>query len=657
MEDPIRFPPPSAPNLVSEELPATGPRLRRRSMTMAAEEVFGAMQGGPEGNLSEAYPRMYSNWLESSAVDVDFSDDSLLASKKLTLRRWFRWTLVGIGSLAFAGSCTASAVLAAYKIGTGVWKWPAWVAGTMAAWVLDRVFFYLLALSIEKTFATSQHVIYYMQGSRTPAERVLAACASLAIFCGLFQPFDMPGSMTVLKAAICVALATVGLLMAQVAAKVLAAHFHRQSFFEKLQRALQDEYYLMALSKPRGARMRRKSWTEQMYYNQTKARKSKSTVKLEDTQLSLENPKLLQNLEAVERHVRKNRLKLVFDRCSEVNDENAAKKLAVYIYWNVMEDKERGHVVREDLAYFLPEEHVDSAFKLLDGDGDGQPTWEECRSAVIQVFERRHQVTRSLQDTDTIIGTLHVILIGLIQVIFFFLYLLVWHVDVVRVWLTFSSIALAFTFVFGSSIKNAYENVMFLFMVHPFDVGDKLTIDKEAFTVYKMKLSTTILEQDTGVRVLYPNNRLALLPIYNQTRAEVLRESHQYALDVSTHERVFHAVGESVQAYISRNQRDFVGSCSCVTTAAVDPLKLRLAIGVTYSFNHTQGSRLANVRHGLILAVTQALVHHRARYSDPQIPGVATKTSVKKAAVVFSSQGEDDDTSSEESEWKPARVA
>ena len=48
------------------------------------------------------------------------------------------------------------------------------------------------------------------------------------------------------------------------------------------------------------------------------------------------------------------------------------------------------------------------------------------------------------------------------------------QVDLSKAWLTFSSIVLAFAFVFGNNIRNIYEAVIFLFVVHPFDVGDVL---------------------------------------------------------------------------------------------------------------------------------------------------------------------------------------
>lgn len=50
------------------------------------------------------------------------------------------------------------------------------------------------------------------------------------------------------------------------------------------------------------------------------------------------------------------------------------------------------------------------------------------------------------------------------------------QVNFQHVWVTFGSILLSFTFVFGNSIKTLFESVIFLFVVHPFDVGDLISI-------------------------------------------------------------------------------------------------------------------------------------------------------------------------------------
>ena len=52
--------------------------------------------------------------------------------------------------------------------------------------------------------------------------------------------------------------------------------------------------------------------------------------------------------------------------------------------------------------------------------------------------------------------------------------------DISKVWLTLSSVIVAFSFVFGTSFMQMFQTVVLLFVVHPFDVGDALMIPTNA---------------------------------------------------------------------------------------------------------------------------------------------------------------------------------
>lgn len=54
------------------------------------------------------------------------------------------------------------------------------------------------------------------------------------------------------------------------------------------------------------------------------------------------------------------------------------------------------------------------------------------------------------------------------------------QVNLTRIWVTVSGLLLSFVFVFGNSIKNIYESVVFLFVVRPFDVGDAVLLGPAA---------------------------------------------------------------------------------------------------------------------------------------------------------------------------------
>lgn len=69
----------------------------------------------------------------------------------------------------------------------------------------------------------------------------------------------------------------------------------------------------------------------------------------------------------------------------------------------------------------------------------------------------RYAAPLSLQDTDSVVDSLETGLGLLIHFIFFIFYLLVWGINIVKGFSTFSATVLALTFVFGDSVKSVFE--------------------------------------------------------------------------------------------------------------------------------------------------------------------------------------------------------
>jgi hypothetical protein len=63
----------------------------------------------------------------------------------------------------------------------------------------------------------------------------------------------------------------------------------------------------------------------------------------------------------------------------------------------------------------------------------------------------------TLQDTDSVVNSLETGLGLLVHFVFFALYLLVWGVNIVQGFTTFSATALALTFIFGDALKSVFE--------------------------------------------------------------------------------------------------------------------------------------------------------------------------------------------------------
>lgn len=58
--------------------------------------------------------------------------------------------------------------------------------------------------------------------------------------------------------------------------------------------------------------------------------------------------------------------------------------------------------------------------------------------------------------------------------------------DLYKTWLTCSTLVLAFSFSFSNTLKNLLEAIIYLFVVHPFDVGDGIMVGTTGTDYFKV---------------------------------------------------------------------------------------------------------------------------------------------------------------------------
>ncbi len=83
---------------------------------------------------------------------------------------------------------------------------------------------------------------------------------------------------------------------------------------------------------------------------------------------------------------------------------------------------------------------------------------------------------------------------------------------------------LGLAFIFGESLKDLWENFVFIFFVRPFDVGDKITIQDNivypVLTIHKISLLVTEAHTYDGRLFLLPNTLLRAKVIISHKRSK-----------------------------------------------------------------------------------------------------------------------------------------
>ncbi len=99
-----------------------------------------------------------------------------------------------------------------------------------------------------------------------------------------------------------------------------------------------------------------------------------------------------------------------------------------------------------------------------------------------------------------------------------FIVLFLFDIDVTPLFLSFSSILFATTFMFSSSLSALVESIVLLFLQHPFDVGDQVVMDGRVVTVRKIQLWCTEVRENDGRITSIPNRSLWNKEITNLRR-------------------------------------------------------------------------------------------------------------------------------------------
>ncbi|KAH9622441.1 hypothetical protein KSS87_007774 [Heliosperma pusillum] len=118
-----------------------------------------------------------------------------------------------------------------------------------------------------------------------------------------------------------------------------------------------------------------------------------------------------------------------------------------------------------------------------------------------------------------VVKSLNQVMSGIIIGAIFITWLLLTGLASTKVLVVIASPALAATFIFGETAKGLFQGLIFVYVVHPFDVGDLCLIDEELLEVVRISVWCTTFSNVRTIgeqqQVIYPNSVLALKNVVN----------------------------------------------------------------------------------------------------------------------------------------------
>lgn len=216
-------------------------------------------------------------------------------------------------------------------------------------------------------------------------------------------------------------------------------------------------------------------------------------------------------------------------------------------------------------AAFESEEEADAAFGMFDKDMNGDISMEELEAVCVEIGRERKSITNSLKDLDSVVSRLDDVLFFIVLVITVLVFISLISTAAAGVLTSAGSLVLGLSWLFSTTAQEFLQSCVFVFIKHPFDVGDRVAIygntgsslKGDDYFVKKISLLYTEFKKMEGHVVQAPNSYLNNLFILNQRRSGSLAEAVPIVIKFGTTIEQIEALRNSLMEFVKTEKREY----------------------------------------------------------------------------------------------------
>ncbi|KOS17036.1 putative MscS family protein [Escovopsis weberi] len=245
--------------------------------------------------------------------------------------------------------------------------------------------------------------------------------------------------------------------------------------------------------------------------------------------------------------------------------ERAARSMARQIYkCTVREGQETVHLEDLQAAFVTPEE-AEAAFTMFDKDMNGDISLQEMEEVCYDIHQEKKSITGSLRDLDLVTGKLDRVFLAIIVLVAVVVFIcIVSKAGAAGITSAGTSI-LGLAWMLQATAQEFLQSIIFVFIKHPFDVGDRVTIygstgaslTGDDYYVTEISLLYTEFRKLQGHMVQAPNSLLNTLFILNQRRSTHLTDSIPLQMRFGTPAEQIEELKARMLEFVKMHNRDY----------------------------------------------------------------------------------------------------
>lgn len=277
----------------------------------------------------------------------------------------------------------------------------------------------------------------------------------------------------------------------------------------------------------------------------------------------------------------------------------------------VIEDKDA--LYEEDIMEVLGSERkaeAEECFAALDKDGNGDVSLDEMILTVCDFGRQRHSIASSMHDVDQAINVLDQLLCTIVAIISIFVFVAFLNSSFTTTLATAGTVLLSMSFVFATTAQEVLGSCIFIFVKHPFDVGDRVDIGDEQLTVEHISLLFTVFKKIKNHKTTQvPNIVLNANWIENISRSKAMREQILMYIQFDTSLEDIQLLRNEMQAFVldKDNSRDFQPDIDVEVTGIAEMNKMELRVEIRHKSNWANETVRAARRSKFMCALVLAL--------------------------------------------------
>lgn len=244
----------------------------------------------------------------------------------------------------------------------------------------------------------------------------------------------------------------------------------------------------------------------------------------------------------------------------------SAHTLARIIFRSLRSEPANETVLLEDLQpAFIDDEEAELAFGVFDKDLNGDISMGEFEGVCNEIHLEKKAIAASMKDLDSVIKKLDNVFMFIVFVIAIIVFISIISGSAAAALGSAGTTLLGLAWMLQATAQEFLQSIIFVFVKHPFDVGDRVTVYGNAgvlglgddYYVTEISLLYTEFKKMEGHIVQAPNSTLNTLFILNQRRSNGLADPVQLKLRFGTTEEQIEELKARMLEFCLAHKRDY----------------------------------------------------------------------------------------------------